>query len=102
MFHMFTGNTINHFLFTELTNVDNELVVKMPHFASIIGNRSKYPYFPHSIPADLADKLSHLHGDPVAWWVGQIIVYLMKPNKQFKAYFKQKQFEIGFRNPIVG
>ena len=38
----------------------------------IIDSVNPRPVFlPPSIPADLADRLARLHGDPIVWWVAQ-------------------------------
>ena len=40
--------------------------------------------------------------DPDAWWLGQFIGYLMKPNKMFQEILSEAEKNIDFSSPIVG
>ncbi|XP_031786080.1 alpha-(1,6)-fucosyltransferase isoform X2 [Nasonia vitripennis] len=59
-------------------------------------------YQPPSVPADLAQRLSKMHGYPLVWWVGQVLKYLMRPNNNTKELLDNKRQKIKFSNPIVG
>lgn len=61
----------------------------------------KLNYLPPSIPKELKDKLNH-HGNPLAWWIGQLSHFLMRLNENLE--FKIKKFErkINFKTPCVG
>lgn len=74
----------------------------MPHFASFMSKREKYPFFPPSIPEDLAGPISRFHGDPASWWLGQIVSYLTRPNDRLEQYLERKSTDLKFTNPIVG
>lgn len=74
----------------------------MPHFTKMIGNRKKYPFLPHAVPEDLVEELQRFHSDPLAWWLGQIALYLLRPNERMKAYLAKKEKDIRFKKPIVG
>lgn len=39
---------------------------------------------PLAIPADLAPKLNLFHGNPSAWWVGQLAAYIMRPTPEYQ------------------
>ncbi|VVC25203.1 Hypothetical protein CINCED_3A016224 [Cinara cedri] len=41
--------------------------------------RNRPSYLPQNIPYDLASRLSTLHGDPIVWWIGQFLKYLIRP-----------------------
>lgn len=60
------------------------------------------PYLPLSIPADLAPRLTRLHGDPIVWWVGQFLKYLLKPRGPTSEMLKVGMERMGFKKPIVG
>lgn len=38
----------------------------------------KPPQSPRAIPEDLSSRLQRLHGDPLAWWVGQFLKYMLR------------------------
>nr|XP_022901745.1 alpha-(1,6)-fucosyltransferase [Onthophagus taurus] len=60
------------------------------------------PYLPPAIPEDLAPRLIRLHGDPIVWWIGQFLKYLMKPQEKTSALMQDTMYNIGFKRPIVG
>lgn len=43
-------------------------------------------FIPPAIPADLAPRLLRLHGDPVVWWVGEFLRYLLRPQPEMADY----------------
>ncbi|KAF2892960.1 hypothetical protein ILUMI_13212 [Ignelater luminosus] len=60
------------------------------------------PFLPLSIPEDLAPRLIRLHGDPIVWWVGQFLKYLLRPQEKTAALIQNAIANLGFRRPIVG
>lgn len=60
------------------------------------------PQLPMAVPRDLADSLLSFHGHPFVWFVGQILKYLMRPNKELESYIDERRKALGFRHPIVG
>ncbi|XP_055612862.1 alpha-(1,6)-fucosyltransferase [Uranotaenia lowii] len=60
------------------------------------------PYLPLAIPADLAPRLMKLHGDPIVWWIGQFLKYLLKPTGETRQMLENGIEKLGFRKPIVG
>jgi glycoprotein 6-alpha-L-fucosyltransferase len=60
------------------------------------------PWLPLAIPADLAPRLTKLHGDPIAWWIGQLLKYILKPQPSTKAMLDRGREKLGFKRPIVG
>ncbi|KAL9877974.1 alpha-(1,6)-fucosyltransferase 8 isoform 3-T3 [Glossina fuscipes fuscipes] len=60
------------------------------------------PYLPLSIPEDLASRLRRLHGDPIVWWVGQFLKYLLRPQKSIKNFLVSGATKLGWSKPIVG
>ena len=60
------------------------------------------PYLPPAIPADLAPRLTRLHGHPIVWWVGQFLKYLLRPQPELMQDIQDTQNKLGFVSPIVG
>ncbi|CAH1104583.1 unnamed protein product [Psylliodes chrysocephalus] len=60
------------------------------------------PFLPLAIPEDLAPRLIRLHGDPIVWWVGQILKYLLRPQEKTSNLLQETIDKIGFKRPIVG
>lgn len=60
------------------------------------------PFIPGSIPEDLAPRLIRLHGDPIVWWIGQFLKYLLRPQPETSKFLNDAIANMGFRRPIVG
>ena len=60
------------------------------------------PYLPLAIPADLADRLTRLHGDPAVWFTAQFARYLMRPQPQLQAQLDAYVKKIRLTRPCVG
>jgi glycoprotein 6-alpha-L-fucosyltransferase len=60
------------------------------------------PQLPLAIPADLAPRLMKLHGDPIAWWIGQFLKFVLKPQPETKDLIENSIKKLGFKKPIVG
>ncbi|XP_054927535.2 alpha-(1,6)-fucosyltransferase-like isoform X1 [Dermacentor andersoni] len=54
------------------------------------------------LPRDVADALVRLHGDPYAWWFGQLMAYIMRPSKRLLELITQAKRKLQFQSPIVG
>lgn len=74
-------------------------VLVLPIIDSLI---PRPPYLPLSIPEDLAPRLKRLHGDPIVWWVGQFLKYLLKPKHSIKEMLENGMDKLGWKKPIVG
>lgn len=74
-------------------------VINLPVIDSI---SPRPPYLPLAIPKDLAPRLSRLHGDPIVWWIGQILKFLLKPQNKTRQFFAKYAEKIDFQKPIVG
>ncbi|XP_020715932.1 alpha-(1,6)-fucosyltransferase isoform X2 [Ceratitis capitata] len=60
------------------------------------------PYLPLAIPEDLSPRLKRLHGDPIVWWIGQFLKYLLRPQKGTLDFLEAGRAKLGFKRPIVG
>ena len=74
-------------------------VISLPIIDSI---SPRPPFLPLAIPEDLAPRLIRLHGDPIVWWVGQFLKYLLRPQDDTAAMMQEAITNIGFKRPIVG
>jgi glycoprotein 6-alpha-L-fucosyltransferase len=54
-----------------------------------------------AFPTDLLGPLRFLR-DPFAWWVGQFVKYVTRPNDALILAIEQRRNLIGFRSPVVG
>lgn len=78
---------------------DNVQVLTIPIIDSL---NPRPPFLPLAIPADLAPRLMKLHGDPIAWWIGQLLKFIMKPQPETKEMLENGRQKLGFKKPIVG
>ena len=59
-------------------------------------------FMPMAIPADIADRLIRLHGNPFAWFTGQLMKYLLRPQDWLQEFMDKKYQAIQFESPMVG
>ena len=59
-------------------------------------------FMPLAIPEDLAPRLMTFHGDAPVWWIGQMVRYLMRPNKQLQDEIAAAAERMRFQRPVVG
>ncbi|KAK4887719.1 hypothetical protein RN001_003990 [Aquatica leii] len=78
---------------------DNATAIRIPPYADII---PRSQYMPLAVPEDLVDRLKTIHGNPIVWWIGQILKYVWKLQPITTAYINHymKKFEIKY--PFVG
>nr|CAH7753493.1 unnamed protein product [Callosobruchus chinensis] len=74
-------------------------VINLPIIDSL---SPRSPFLPLAIPEDLAPRLVRLHGDPIVWWVGQILKYLLRPQEKTTVMVQEAMTKMGFKRPIVG
>ncbi|KAL3241461.1 hypothetical protein MRX96_002577 [Rhipicephalus microplus] len=55
-----------------------------------------------NIPGDVANELVKFHGDPYAWWFGQLMAYIMRPSETLVELITQAKRKWQFQSPIVG
>lgn len=60
------------------------------------------PYLPLAIPQDISERLIRLHGDPAAWWAGQFLKYMLKPQPKTQEMLDTLSAQLGYQRPIVG
>ncbi|XP_070383400.1 alpha-(1,6)-fucosyltransferase-like isoform X1 [Dermacentor albipictus] len=76
---------------------ENMIVTGYPGYDSSVEERSKILDLPASIVKDLVAN----HGDPYAWWYGQVTAYILRlqnSSRQLMEDFKKKN---GYEHPIV-
>lgn len=60
------------------------------------------PYLPLAVPLDLAPRIARLHGDPIVWWVGQFLKYLLRPQSSTTNMLETAREKFNFQKPVVG
>lgn len=77
----------------------NTQVLVLPIIDSLM---PRPPYLPLAVPEDLAPRLKRLHGDPIVWWVGQFLKYLLRPQTATRDFLYSGMRNLGWERPIVG
>lgn len=77
----------------------NTQVVDLPIIDSLNPRPAQLPL---AIPEDLAPRLKRLHGDPITWWVGQFLKYLLRYQPETQQIIDIGMEKLGFQTPIVG
>lgn len=77
----------------------NTQVLDLPIIDSL---NPRPPQLPLAIPEDLAPRLKRLHGDPITWWVGQFLKYLLRFQPETQEIIDAGMHKLGFQTPIVG
>ena len=52
-------------------------------------------FLPPAVPADLADRIAKVHGDPIVWWVSEFLRYILRPQPPTQAMLKDIEAEQG-------
>jgi hypothetical protein len=74
-------------------------VVELPIVDSL---SPRPPYLPLAVPKDLASRLARLHGDPIVWWIGQFLRFILRPQEATSNMIQEASVRRGFKRPIVG
>ena len=59
-------------------------IVELPIVDSV---NPRPPFLPQAVPADLVERISRLHGDPIVWWVSQFLLYMLRPQPHLTGDF---------------
>ncbi|XP_049774973.1 alpha-(1,6)-fucosyltransferase-like [Schistocerca cancellata] len=59
-------------------------------------------FHPPAVPADLLPTVRLFHGAPHAWWVGQVLTYLMRLQPRSDQLVRAALRRLNFTRPIVG
>ena len=70
--------------------------------ASINHIKPKPAFLPASIPAELAERLTRLHGDPAVWWVAQFVKYVMRLPFELQKVINATAKLQNMKSPVVG
>lgn len=74
--------------------------IKMPSIERLQGKLR--PPFLLSIPDEIYEELKRVHDNPFVWWLGQVLIYLTRPNEALKKMISDKAGALGFKNRCVG
>jgi len=78
---------------------DSTQVVELPIVDSV---NPRPPFLPPAVPADLVDRISRLHGDPIVWWVSQFLKYMLRPQPHLQEMLDTTVSNFNIEHPIVG
>jgi len=81
----------------ETGNEDGNVVFELPPHGNF-GNHP--PHTPIDVPADILSKLEKLHDAPALWWMGQFLMYMMRPKKKLQERIDKLTAKI--KHPFVG
>ncbi|CAH8489498.1 unnamed protein product [Schistosoma turkestanicum] len=87
----------NHSDSFDKKSLDTYQSVGCPNYNSII---PPFDWMPPAVPSHLSKVLSHLHGAPFVWFIGQLAKFLMRP--AFDLSEASKILTDQTENPIVG
>merc|ERR1719264_897330 len=65
-------------------------------------NTPRPPFLPQAVPADLVERISRLHGDPIVWWVSQFLLYMLRPQPHLTDMLQSTVTGFGIERPMVG
>ena len=74
-------------------------VLELPIIDSL---RPRPNYLPLAVPKEIAVRLDHLHDNPSAWFMGQIVRYIMRMSPEMEEFINDAKYRFQFRRPIVG
>ncbi|CAG5127667.1 unnamed protein product [Candidula unifasciata] len=91
-------------LAAQFNNTTKWPAVTTPFFLTSEENYSppRPAFLPPAVPADLAQELSILHGNPSAWWIGQLARYIFRLKQNLLEEVISRGKKAGFTNTIVG
>lgn len=78
---------------------DSAQILELPIIDSM---RPRPEFLPLAVPAQIADRLEHVHGSPIAWFLGQILRYSMRLSEDMEQFIADAKYKLNFRTPIVG
>lgn len=53
------------------------------------------------LPQPVGKRILQLTTEPIAWWYGQLVGYIMRPTAELSQHLTDIKTSIGFKNPIV-
>lgn len=72
---------------------NNSRVVSLPIIDMIFPTPDSIP---PSIPKQMSDRLIRLHGEPFAWWAGQMAGYLLRPQPYLRKVIAENMLKLNF------
>ncbi|EDV20603.1 uncharacterized protein TRIADDRAFT_8131, partial [Trichoplax adhaerens] len=54
------------------------------------------------MPSELFYNAINFKYKPIAWWIGLLSKYIVRPNDKFKQFIDQSRKKLRFQSPIVG
>ena len=77
----------------------NDEYIKLPRMRDM---KKKPDFLPPALPSEFADRIISFHGDPVVWWIGQFLKYILRPTQDTMKYLKRNEPNYGDVRHHVG
>ncbi|XP_054709402.1 alpha-(1,6)-fucosyltransferase-like [Uloborus diversus] len=65
-------------------------------------NNNRARWLLRTLPKDLGPRILRLHENPLAWWYGQFLKYLMRPNHQLNNALNRVFQDLNFTKGVLG
>ncbi|ESO07379.1 hypothetical protein HELRODRAFT_170715 [Helobdella robusta] len=75
---------------------------KLFYVSSALSLEEYVDIFPQALPEDVYEVIKGFHGQPYAWWAGQLVSFLLKPQKWLEDKLLADEKMMNFSSPIVG
>ncbi|RDD37607.1 Alpha-(1,6)-fucosyltransferase [Trichoplax sp. H2] len=81
----------------------NISIIRLMHNVLIERQKQHIPKICHNtMPSELFYNAINFKYKPIAWWIGLLSKYIVRPNDKFKQFIDQSRKKLRFQSPIVG
>lgn len=98
MHHVIFNSTIDVYLQC-CTGSQTDQTVYLPIVEEVY---PKPRLLPPVLPGDFAPRLNVLHGDPMVWWIGQFLKFILRPHPTISKQLVDYAKKMNFQKPYVG
>jgi hypothetical protein len=60
------------------------------------------PYWPLWVNEEIKNEILKFHPNPFAWWIGQLLNYVMRWQPSFEQELDQFENALGLKRPYIG
>lgn len=85
-------------------NPDSEVkAVRLIHIYNMLIRSRPLPITTtYTMPNDILDRIINDKHEPMAWWIGLMASYIIRPSKELKKFIKESITKFKYQSPIVG
>ncbi|EDV21503.1 uncharacterized protein TRIADDRAFT_60023 [Trichoplax adhaerens] len=78
-------------------------IIKIQSPGNLLEKVGALPRISHyAMPTDIFYKVVQFKHNPMAWWIGILAQYIIRPAKQVRQFISKSKADLGFQSPIVG